>query len=91
MKKAFRAIGLLEALSFLLLLLVAMPLKHHWGMREATQVPGMLHGLLFMAYVGLATALATEESWPRRKLWLAYAASVLPLGTLFYDRKFFRG
>ena len=90
MKKIFRFIGILEALSFLTLVGIAMPLKYYYGMHSATQTPGMLHGLLFIAYVGLATYLAAQEKWPSSQLGWAYGASLFPLGTLLFDRAFLK-
>ena len=90
MKKAFRAIGFLEAFSFLYLLCVAMPMKYKFGHHDATKVPGMIHGLLFMTYVTLAYRLADLERWPRKELHSAFLASVLPLGTLFFDHRYLR-
>ena len=88
MRTAFRLVGWLEALSFLVLLGVAMPMKYVWEIREATQIPGLAHGILFVLYVAFATVCAIEEDWPRRRLGWAYAASVAPLGTLIFDHHF---
>jgi integral membrane protein len=89
MRKILRTVGLLEALSFLILLGVAMPMKYYLDMPAATKVPGMIHGLLFLGYIVLASWVAEKENWPSKQLWLAYVAGVLPFGTLVYDRKFF--
>ena len=53
----FRIISLIEGLSFLVLLFIAMPLKYHWGHPEAVSMVGMTHGLLFIAYVAFASML----------------------------------
>ncbi len=90
MMKWFRTVGLLEGLSFLVLLGIAMPMKYALGMREATQIPGMIHGLLFLGYIGLAHHMSDQENWPRKKLLLAYVASGLPFGTIVFDRKFLK-
>lgn len=50
MIKIFRLIGFLEALSFLILLLIAMPLKYIWGQPEAVKIVGSAHGGLFLLY-----------------------------------------
>ena len=47
----FRIIGILEGISFILLMGVGMPLKYYGGYEHATQDLGMAHGLLFIAYV----------------------------------------
>jgi integral membrane protein len=48
-----RAVSLTEGLSFLLLLLVAMPLKYAWGYPHAVQYLGWAHGALFLTLHGL--------------------------------------
>ena len=88
MSQLFRYTGWLEGISFLGLLGIAMPLKYAYGMPEAVSVVGMAHGVLFMVYVALAFGLSDQENWPRRKLGYAVLASVLPLGTFVFDRKF---
>ncbi len=81
---------MLEGLSFLVLLGVAMPLKYLYGMPGPTSTVGMIHGVLFVVYVGLAWGVADEEGWPRRQVLWAFAASVLPLGTFMFDRAFLK-
>ena len=54
--KIFRAISLIEGLSFLTLLFIAMPLRAYLGMAEAVYYVGWIHGVLFIAYIAGATA-----------------------------------
>ena len=49
--KTFRVISLLEALSFVILLLIAMPIKYILGNPELVRVVGMAHGILFVLYI----------------------------------------
>lgn len=84
----FRGVGFLEAVSFLVLLLIAMPLKYVWGMPEAVRFTGMAHGLLFVAYCHAALLMAGEKGWPWRVTLLALCASVLPAGPFVFDWKF---
>jgi len=91
MGRAFRLLGLLEALSIVALFGVAMPMKYMFDVPGATQIPGMVHGMLFLAYIAFATILADKEQWSRKQLVHAYIAGVAPLGTLVLDRKFFSG
>ncbi len=88
MKTIFRTIGFCEAISFIYLLLVAMPMKYYYGDLGATRIPGMLHGLLFVAYVGIATVVSDLHKWPKKQLWMAYLAAILPLGVLVFDAKY---
>ena len=85
-----RLLGLLEGLSFLLLLGVAMPLKYIWGDPQAVRVVGMAHGVLFLAYLGATLQVALEHSWTvRRTVWVGLA-SLFPLGTFYADVKWLR-
>ncbi|MEL7089145.1 MAG: DUF3817 domain-containing protein [Planctomycetota bacterium] len=81
-----RIIGIIEGVSFLLLLGVAMPLKYAAGMPEAVSVVGMAHGLLFIA-LWLAAAWAWARGLPGRLAFLAMFASVLPFGPFLIDGK----
>lgn len=87
MRNAFRLTGLLEGLSYILLLGIAMPLKYVWGDPSWVRVVGMAHGLLFLAYVGLAFVLYDREGWSIRKLAYAIIASLLPFGPFVFDAK----
>lgn len=82
-----RAVGLVEGISFILLLCVAMPLKHFAGMPEAVTVVGWVHGLLFMLYVGVAVYAASVRKLSRTSLLWALGAAVVPLGPFLIDRR----
>ncbi len=83
----FKLVAILEGISFLLLLGVAMPLKYIWGFAEATKVIGMVHGLLFIAYVIMVILIREQLKWNAKTTLLALIASVLPLGPFVVDRK----
>jgi integral membrane protein len=83
--RSLRLVGSLEGISFLLLLLVAMPLKYMAGMPMAVRVVGMAHGLLFLWYLVALVRAASERGWGLRRGLFAFAASVTPLGFLFLD------
>ncbi len=85
-----RVIGWWEGVSFLVLLLVAMPLKYVWDMPLAVRVVGMAHGVLFMLYVLAAIQAALEYDWPWKKTALVLIASVLPAGPFIVDAKILR-
>ena len=58
--KQFRWVAFLEGLSFVLLLFVAMPLKYWAGLPLAVRIVGMVHGLLFVLFIG---ALFSAPPW----------------------------
>ncbi|HYX34112.1 MAG TPA: DUF3817 domain-containing protein [Oligoflexus sp.] len=88
MMSLFRWIGRFEGLSFLLLLGIAMPLKYIWGQPEAVRIVGMAHGGLFLAYVAMANYVALALGWSKRVWFLSMVASVLPLGTFIFEKKY---
>lgn len=82
----FKFIGMLEGASFLILLLIGMPLKYIAKMPEAVYITGSLHGFLFVLYM-IALLLAwNKEKWPFKTAFFAGMAAVLPLGPFMFDR-----
>jgi integral membrane protein len=81
-----RVLGLIEGASFLVLLLIAMPLKYLAGMPVAVRYVGMAHGLLFVLYVAAGLWTGISLRWPVRRTLLVLAAAVLPAGPLLIDR-----
>jgi integral membrane protein len=86
----FRLVGFLEGLSFLVLLLVAMPLKYLAGEPGAVRVVGAIHGMLFLAYVLLLIQVWADTRWPLQRIALLFIASLLPGGTFFADYRVLR-
>jgi integral membrane protein len=80
-----RVVGLLEGVSFLLLLGVAMPLKYLAGLPEAVLVVGWVHGLLFLSFLAALAVAARERRWPTSLVLLALAAAVTPFGPFLLD------
>ena len=85
-----RIIALLEGISLLILLGIAMPLKYLAGIPEVVRVVGMAHGVLFILYAVLLIGVAVEKSWSFKKTILAFIASVIPFGTFYADAKWFK-
>ena len=77
----------LEGLSFLVLLLVAMPLKYAAGEPGAVRVVGMIHGILFVAYLGVLLRARLELGWSWRRLAVAFVASLIPAGTFWFEHQ----
>jgi len=86
--KSFKAISTLEALSFLVLLCIAMPLKYIWDMPEMVQVIGMAHGILFIMYVIGAYFMHQKLNWELKTLFVVMVCSVLPFGPFYAERKY---
>lgn len=87
MIKLFKVIGVLEGLSLLFLLFIAMPLKYKFGMPIYVEIIGSIHGFLFIAYIGLVLYFFVNKEWNFRKSILASVASIIPFGTFYFEKK----
>ncbi|MBT8255154.1 MAG: DUF3817 domain-containing protein [Bacteroidia bacterium] len=86
--KNFKLISTLEAISFLLLLGIAMPLKYIWDLPQMVQIVGMAHGILFLMYVGGATILKEKLQWPWGTFLIVLVCSILPFGPFYAEKKY---
>jgi len=85
--RQFRWISILEAVSFLLLLGVAMPLKYLYNIPEAVKYAGWAHGLLFIAYVFQLFYLTIHMKWRFQRLFLYFIAALLPFAPFLVERQ----
>jgi integral membrane protein len=85
--KAFRITAYLEGTSFLVLLLIAMPLKYMWDMPLAVRIVGSAHGGLFVLYCILGALVWRQRKWPLRIAALAFISAFLPFGPFIFDHK----
>jgi len=90
MIKTFRVISFLEGISYLLLLFIAVPIKYFGENETYVKMLGMPHGLLFIGYIILAIMLKYELDWKSKTFWVILAASVIPFGTFYIDRKYLK-
>lgn len=84
---ALRYIAIAEGISFLLLLLIAMPLKYWMGQPLAVRYTGMAHGVLFLAYIPALLLAAPVLKWDFLMVFRGFLASLLPGGTFLLDRQ----
>jgi integral membrane protein len=84
--RLLRKIGIAEGISFLFLLIVAMPLKYIYGLPLAVKYTGWAHGILFISYIGLAYYAKEVYEWTLGRFLLAFVSAWIPLGTFFFDK-----
>ena len=87
MFRALRLTAWIEAVSFLLLLGVAMPLKYAWGQPQYVKVLGWVHGILFFAFCALLAGVHANANWPLRRSAVVFVAALLPFGPFVIDRR----
>ena len=90
MKKTFswfRKVAFAEGVSFLVLLLIAMPLKYFANLPIAVTIVGGLHGALFVGFMVLAYLV--KEEYKKNIGWVvkAFLASIIPFGTFVMDKE----
>jgi len=85
--KVFMKIAFLEGISYLLLLLIAMPLKYLADIPEGVKYIGWAHGVLFVLFCLYLLKVWIGLKWSFGKAFLAFVASLLPFGTFVLDAR----
>ncbi|RYZ18106.1 MAG: DUF3817 domain-containing protein [Chitinophagaceae bacterium] len=80
-------LGYAEAVSWLLLLFIAMPLKYVWGQPLLVKYVGWIHGVLFILYCLHLLIVKSLLKWSFAKLATGGVAAFLPFGTLWFDKR----
>lgn len=83
----FRKVSIIEAISYLLLLFIAMPLKYLADMPIAVRYTGMIHGVLFVAYLVTIVMAWQERKWAFGKVTLIFISSLIPFVPFWVDKK----
>ena len=78
--------GFLEGISFLLLLGLAMPLRHYFQINEPVKYIGMIHGVLFISYIVVLMSTASKVKMPLWAMPGGVVSAVLPFGPFIFDR-----
>ncbi len=83
-----RVIGFLEGVSLLVLIFIAMPLKHYFNNPSVTKLLGPIHGALFLLFIFNTLSVAIEYQWKfKTTTWKVILACLIPFGTFYIDRK----
>jgi len=83
--KSFRGLALIEGLSLLILLFIAMPLKYYADMKGVVPVVGMIHGLLFLSFMISSLNISHKLNWSIMFWLLVFFSSIVPFGTFLMD------
>jgi integral membrane protein len=86
-----RIIGYLEGISLLILLFIAVPLKYYGHDPSLVKAMGPIHGALFLWFVLNTLSVGVQQQWKfKDTTWKVLVACVIPLGTFYIDRHFFK-
>ena len=86
----FRITALLEGISYILLLFIAVPIKYLLDDPTYVKLLGMPHGILFIGYIILAVVRKNKFNWSYLEFFIISAASLVPFGTFYVDKKYLR-
>jgi len=78
--RTFRYVALAEATSFLILLTCS------FFARDGVPIMGPIHGMLFLAYVGIALVIRAPAGWTTKETLLILVGAVVPFGGFVVDR-----
>ncbi|WP_394759151.1 DUF3817 domain-containing protein [Flavobacterium sp.] len=90
MLKFFKYLALTEGVSALLLFFFAMPMKYIFANPIYVKHIGMAHGVLFTAYIIVATILKFSQKWNIKKYIEICLASIPPFGTFYIEKKYLK-
>ncbi len=83
----FRLVSILEGISYILLLFIAMPIKYLADNPLPVKIIGMGHGVLFIVFMVLLYESMNKHNWGNGFSMKLFIASLLPFGTFFMDKK----
>ena len=90
MIKLFRLTALLEGVSYILLLFIAVPVKYFWYDPTYVKLLGMPHGILFIGYILLSILGKRKFGWNNIDFFVISIASLIPFGTFYIDKKYLK-
>ena len=90
MVNIYRVTAFLEGVSYILLLLVAVPIKYLLNEALYVKVLGMPHGILFILYILFSIIAKIKYNWNFRKFLVISIASLVPFGSFYIDKKYLK-
>lgn len=83
-------VAILEACTLVLLICVAVPLKHVWGWPLGVKLVGPVHGLAFIFYAVVLLQSIGADMWQRREIALLALSAFVPFAGFRTSRFFAR-
>jgi integral membrane protein len=81
-----RWLSLAEGVSLLLLVFIAMPLKHAMGLPLAVRIVGMVHGVLFLALLSSAAQTFFARDLSGARVLRVLLLALVPFGFVWVER-----
>ncbi len=84
--RALRFMAFAEAITLLLLVFVAMPLKYGAGYLQATSIMGPIHGITFLLFIWLVIRTHAEGLISSKDLVRLTIGAMVPFGGIVNER-----
>lgn len=85
-----RVLSLIEGLSLVLLVFLAVPMKYMFDSPMMVRVIGMTHGVLFLGLGFMTIMVGVEQGWKFKRMATIMLASVIPFGCFYVENKVFK-
>ncbi len=83
-----RIIAILEGISLLTLVFIAVPMKYGFDNPSFVKMMGPIHGSLFLLFLFNTLSVGVEHNWKfKETTWKVLLACIIPFGTFYIDRK----
>lgn len=82
----YRKTAIIEGISYLILLFVAMPIKYILDIPEPVKYFGWIHGVLFLFYMAVLIIAAVNYKWNIKRIVIYVIGSVLPFVPFILDK-----
>ncbi|MET3535946.1 DUF3817 domain-containing protein [Chryseobacterium limigenitum] len=83
----YRKTAVIEGISYLILLLIAMPLKYFFNIPSAVKYFGWIHGILFLVFFVYLILASSKYRWSLIRIIIYLTASVLPFILFLIDKR----
>lgn len=81
-----RVIGAIEGVSFIVLMIAAIVFKRILGQIDAIFIPGLVHGILFLAYCAILMHAMKVHERPMKWAVKYFIAALIPFGPFIVDK-----
>jgi integral membrane protein len=84
--RRMRLVSLAEGSTLIVLIFIAVPLKHLAGYPLATAIMGPIHGTAFVVYIWMLIQTVVSGEWSRAEILRLAIAAIIPFGAFFNER-----
>ena len=84
--RRMRLVSVVEGCTLLILVFVAVPIKHLGGYAIATSIMGPVHGMAFLLYVWTLIETVSSADFPRLDVVRMVVAAFIPFGAFLNER-----